>query len=114
MKIKSCILILCIAGMAISPSRCVLGQSPGPSSSPQLERPPSGAMRSSPPSQPDMGAMMGQMMSVMFDAQTSPEHATRLAHFQKLYYDALLKEGFTKDEALGIVKAAQPPMMGAK
>ena len=61
-----------------------------------------------------MGLMMNQMMNAMFNAQTNPEHAAQLAHFQKLYYDALVKEGFTKDEALSIIKATQLPTVGTK
>src|ERR1044071_513038 len=83
-----------------------LGQSPHSSASPQAAKP-----QFQPP---DMGAMMNQMMNAMFNAQTSPEHAVQLAHFQKLYYDALVKEGFTKEEALSIIKATQLPTMNAK
>jgi hypothetical protein len=53
---------------------------------------------------PDMSAMWTQMMNVMY----SPERAAQLAHFQKLYYDALVKEGFTKEDALSIVRVSQP------
>src|SRR5436305_15169542 len=65
--------------------------SPAPAAKPQFQP-------------PDMSAMWTQMINVMY----SPERAAQLAHFQKLYYDALLKEGFTKDEALSIVRVNQP------
>src|SRR5436305_14588904 len=65
--------------------------SPAPAAKPQFQP-------------PDMTGMWTQMMNVMY----SPERATQLAHFQKSYYDALVKEGFTKDEALSIVRVSQP------
>ena len=52
---------------------------------------------------PDMSAVWSQMAHAMF----TPERAVELAHFQKLYYDALVKEGFTKEEALSIIRANQ-------
>ena len=58
--------------------------------------------------------MFGSMMSVMFNEATRPERAARLADFQRIYYDALQKEGFTKEEALSIVKATQLPITGMK
>lgn len=61
-----------------------------------------------------MGSMWSTMMNVMFTEATKPERATQLAHFQKLYYDALQKEGFTREEALSLVKATQIPMTGFK
>ena len=68
-----------------------------------------------PPSQmPDMSAMYSQMMSAMFTELTRPERATQLAKFQRQYYEALIKEGFTKEESLNIVKATQLPFAGTK
>ena len=52
---------------------------------------------------PDMSGVWSKMAHAMF----TPEHAVELAHFQKLYYDALIKEGFTKEEALSIIRADQ-------
>src|SRR5450755_2018530 len=103
MKIKPFLIAVCsvsTAGIIASP---LFAQKPSPSTPLQAAKP---AIQP-----PDMGAMMNQMMTAMFNAQTSPEHAAQLAHFQKLYYDALLKEGFTKDEALSIIKATQLPTM---
>jgi hypothetical protein len=49
---------------------------------------------------PDMSGVWSQMSHALL----TPEHAAELAHFQKLYYDALVKEGFTKEEALSIIR----------
>ena len=67
-----------------------------------------------PPPMPDMSAMWFQMMNAMFTELTRPKRATQLARFQKQYYDALVKEGFTKDEALNIIKATPLPLAGMK
>ncbi len=63
-----------------------------------------------------MGAMvpvMGRMMEVMLDAQLRiaerPETATRIAAFKRNLYDALLKSGFTADQALQVVIATSIP-----
>ena len=55
---------------------------------------------------PDMSKLYSQMMTGMFEESLKPERAVQLAHFQKLHYDALVKEGFTKPEALELVKAS--------
>lgn len=54
-----------------------------------------------------MGPMMGLMMQNMLDGMltymSKPETAEKLATFSKNYYDALLKKGFTKEEAMKII-----------
>ena len=54
-----------------------------------------------------MVPMMQQMAVVMMEgtltALAKPENADRLADFTRHYYDALIKRGFTKEEALQIV-----------
>jgi hypothetical protein len=67
-----------------------------------------------PPQRPDMGAMYSQMINATFTELTKPEHAAQLAKFQRLYYEALKKEGFTHEEALSVVKATQLPLAGGK
>jgi hypothetical protein len=61
-----------------------------------------------------MGPMMGQMaeatMSANLKALSKPESADQLAAFTRNYYDALIKKGFTKDQALGIVMAVRVPL----
>jgi len=42
-------------------------------------------------------------------ALAKPENAERLADFTKNYYDALVRRGFTKDQALQIVTAVGIP-----
>ena len=105
MKIKPFLIAVCSVSIVGIIASSLFAQKPSPSPA----QPAKPAVQS-----PDMGAMMNQMMNAMFNAQTSPEHAAQLAHFQKVYYDALVKEGFTKDEALSIIKATQLPTMGAK
>ena len=57
-----------------------------------------------------MGAMvpmMGRMTEAMIDAQLrtgeKPETAARIASFKKNLYDALVKQGFSQDQAFQIV-----------
>jgi hypothetical protein len=63
---------------------------------------------------PDVSAMYSQVMNAMFMESIKPERAAQLAHFQRLYYDALIKEGFTKEEAIDIIKGSQAPLGMAK
>ena len=67
-----------------------------------------------------MGPMMQQMAPMMqqmavltmegtLAALAKPENAEHLADFTKHYYDALLKRGFTKEQALQIVMAVGIP-----
>ena len=62
-----------------------------------------------------MGPMMGQMMEAMMEGMlrvmARPENADRLATFTKNYYDALIRKGLTKDQALQIVIATGMPRM---
>lgn len=62
-----------------------------------------------------MGPMMGQMMEAMMDgmlkAMAKPENVERLASFTRAYYEALMRKGFTKEEALQIVVAMGLPRM---
>jgi hypothetical protein len=54
-----------------------------------------------------MGPMYESMMQAMVEgtlkAFEKPETIERLARFSRRYYDALIKQGFTKEEALQIV-----------
>ena len=60
---------------------------------------------------PMMGQMMEAMMEGMLRVMARPENADRLATFTKNYYDALIRRGFTKDQALQIVIATGIPRM---
>jgi hypothetical protein len=61
-----------------------------------------------------MGPMMGQMaevsMAATLKALSKPEAAEQLATFSRNYYNALIKKGFTKDQALSIVMSARMPL----
>jgi len=66
--------------------------------------------------QATMGAMvgvMGPMTEAIIDAQANaaakPETAEKMAAFKKNLYDALVKKGFTPQQALQIVIATAPP-----
>src|ERR1041385_5154229 len=60
-----------------------------------------------------MVPMMSQMAVVMLESTLTtlakPENAERLADFTKNYYDALVKRGFTKEQALQLVAAMGIP-----
>ena len=64
-----------------------------------------------------MGPMYETMTQAMFDgtlkALERPETVDRLAHFARRYYEALMKQGFTKEEALAIVAGAGIPVAKA-
>ena len=64
-----------------------------------------------------MGPMMAQMSVGVLQATlatlAAPESAEKLATFTRNYYEALIRKGFTKDEALRIVVAFVPPLTGA-
>lgn len=44
------------------------------------------------------------------DHISKPETTTRLATYQKNYYDALLKQGFTEEQAFTLVREAGNPL----
>lgn len=50
------------------------------------------------------------MMKTYFEMITDDEFVNNLAIFNKKYYEALLKEGFTKDEALKIITESKSPL----
>ena len=60
-----------------------------------------------------MGPMMGQMMRVMMltviEIAAEPETAEKMATFSKNFFDALVRKGFTRQEALQIVMATGLP-----
>ena len=65
-----------------------------------------------------MGPMMAQMMSSMVEAMSQTfakkEVADNFAMFTRNYYIALVKNGFTEEEALKIVISSGLPSMGGK
>jgi hypothetical protein len=60
-----------------------------------------------------MVPMMAKMTEVMIEAQLKfaalPDTADRIAIFKKNLYDSLMKKGFTADQAMQIVVAANAP-----
>ena len=60
---------------------------------------------------PMFGEMMKVMMTATFDVLSQPESAEKLATFTKNYYDALIKKGFSQDEALRIAMSIGMPSM---
>ena len=60
---------------------------------------------------PMFGQMMRAMMTATFDVLSQPESAEKLASFTRNYYDALIKKGFSKKEALNIAMSVGMPSM---
>lgn len=59
--------------------------------------------------------MMAQnMMDGIYTGLAKPETAKKLARFMRNYFDALIAEGFTKEEAIQIIRAFAIPSMGGK
>jgi len=96
----------------------------GPTQAQQAQQAPQQASQQHQPSPEEMqkimdatmGAMvpvMGRMVEVMVEAQLKiavlPETADRIARFKKNLYDALLKQGFSKDQAMQLVIATGLP-----
>ncbi len=62
---------------------------------------------------PMMRQMMESMMDGLFTILAKKESAEKLAAFKKNLYDALLTQGFTKEQAMQIVIATGIPTMPA-
>jgi hypothetical protein len=60
-----------------------------------------------------MAPFMGKMMEAMIEAQltvvSKPASAEKMAQYVKNFYEALLKQGFSKHEALRIVTSISMP-----
>jgi len=60
-----------------------------------------------------MAPMMGKMMEAMIEAQlaviSKPESAEKMAQYVKNFYEALIKHGFSKEEAFKIVTSISLP-----
>lgn len=63
---------------------------------------------------PMMGMMMKGMMKAMLELFSEPETAEKLATFTKNYYDALIRKGFTPEQALKIVIGQGMPSLGGR
>ena len=60
---------------------------------------------------PMFGKMMGTMFESVLDVISKPENVQKLAAFMKNYYDALVDQGFTKEEAFKIITSSGIPML---
>jgi hypothetical protein len=60
---------------------------------------------------PMFGQMAKSMMEAGLDILADPQTANKLASFTKNYYDALVKQGFTKEYALKITMSAGIPKL---
>ncbi|WP_143820981.1 hypothetical protein [Motiliproteus sp. MSK22-1] len=58
---------------------------------------------------PMFGNMVQSMMSGRFEALADPAVTKQLARFSKSYFDALVSEGFSEDQALKIVVSVGIP-----
>ena len=63
---------------------------------------------------PAFGAMAQNMMDGIYTGLAKPETAKKLAIFMKNYHDALIAEGFSKEEAIQIIRAFSIPSMGGR
>ncbi len=61
---------------------------------------------------PMMGMMMGQMVEGMAKSMAKPEVADYFAAFMRNYYQALMKQGFSSEEAMQIVISSGLPSIG--
>ena len=61
---------------------------------------------------PTFGLMMTGMMEAMMTVLEQPETAERLATFARNYYDALIRRGFSEEQALRLVVAIGFPALG--
>ena len=59
---------------------------------------------------PAFGMMTQNMMDGIYTGLAKPETAKKLAKFMRNYFDALIAEGFTKEEAIQIIKAFAIPV----
>ena len=63
---------------------------------------------------PAMGSMVESMMSAMLKFYGQPETANAIATFTRNYYEALVKHGFTEEQALKIVSNVGIPTMSGR
>ena len=79
----------------------------------QQASPPDSTQRRMQQIQSQMGPMIQQAATNMLEAtliaMAKPENAALLADFTRNYYEALIKRGFTPEQALQIVIAAGAP-----
>jgi hypothetical protein len=80
-------------------------EEPSPPKQPLTPQEMSAAMKTA------MGSMATAAIHAQLDVLSQPDSADRMAHYLKNLYDALLKQGFTKAEALEIV--TRVPLPGA-
>lgn len=59
-------------------------------------------------------SLLVQAADVYLDYLARPQTAEKLATFQKNYYDALIKKGFSKEQAFQLVRDAGNPLAGFK
>jgi len=63
---------------------------------------------------PMMRQLIESMMEGMLTIMAKKEYAEKLALFKKNFYDALLAQGFTKEQAMEIVVATGVPAMSSR
>ncbi|MGD2135626.1 MAG: hypothetical protein PVF27_05670 [Gemmatimonadales bacterium] len=93
--------LVVVAASAIVP-RSAAAQDPAPSDSLAMMQELMGPM---------MSNMMASMMDGMLTLLARPESAEKLATFTRNYYEALIRKGFTEEQALRLVAAIGFPSM---
>ena len=98
--------VIFAVGTLVCAPRLASGQQPTKADSMRAQMEQTSAMM-----RPMMGQMMEAMMEGMLKVMEKPENAERLATFTRNYYDALIRKGFTKEQALEIVIASGMPRL---
>jgi len=62
----------------------------------------------------DLKAVYEPMFNAFYSTLGKPEILAKMAKFQRGYYEALIREGFSKDEALKIISSAPLPSFQSK
>ena len=110
-KVFTFSLFLLVGLFLVSPGTAI-SQEQGQKSAEQMKAEMEVAMQGMQQMGPTMGEMMGQMMDSMLSYLSKKETSVKLATFTRNYYVALVKNGFTKEEALQIVVQSGIPTLG--
>ena len=99
---RTCLVLLLIAS---SLACCRSASAQAPASTP--------SSRNAPPPGFDLSGIYAHMIDSILDQLATPETAAKLAKFQKQHYDALVKEGFSHEDAMRIVASTGIPFMSS-
>lgn len=86
-------------------------QEPSPADTARAEQPPAEMNQQMEQMQGMMASVMRQVTQSTMEALADPETARNLARFTRNYYNALVEQGFTEEQALRIVSSMGFPHM---